>query len=139
MADGRRYSCSRNEFAVNFLQTSISEYWGKFKVGKEEITCHSSQPWMMNSNGLAWDLQGVFLNCPFLIQLNLGVKGNSHASLAGTDQNFCLWFLSSIFPQKKYKHRSSLCFRQWRSVQYWGVEVSLSAVLLFYGNLHLPW
>ena len=34
---------------------------------------------------------------------------------------------------------SSLCFRQGRVLRYWGVGVSLSAVLLFYGNLHLPW
>ena len=33
---------------------------------------------------------------------------------------------------------SSLCFRQGRVLRYWGVGVSLSAVLLFYGNLHLP-
>ena len=44
----RHDSCSENEFAANLVQTSISEYRAKFKVAKEEITCHSSQPWMPN-------------------------------------------------------------------------------------------
>ena len=59
-----------------------SSKWEK----KKSLVTHPSHEWWIL---MAWlgTYREFFLNCPFLIQLNLGVKGNSHASLAGTSRD----------------------------------------------------